>query len=41
MFCLFKILLNDAFLKGTIEINEFRFALPLDVFQLLVHTPCL
>ena len=39
MFCLFKILLNDAFLKGTIEINEFRFAF--DVFQLVVHTPCL
>ena len=28
-------------LKGTVEINEFSFALPLDVFQLVVHTPCL
>ena len=35
---LIKILLNDAFLKGTAEINEFSFAFPLDVFQLVVHT---
>ena len=40
-FCLFKILLNDALLKGTVEINEFRFAFLLDVFQLVVHTRCL
>ena len=39
VFCLFKILLNDAFLKGTVEINEFRFAFPLDAFQLVAHTP--
>ena len=38
MSCLFKILLNDAFLKGTVEFNEFRFAFPLDVFQLVTHT---
>ena len=31
---LIKILLNDAFPKGTAEINEFRFAFSLDVFQL-------
>ena len=36
---LIKILLNDAFLKGTAEINEFRFAFPFDVFQLATHTP--
>ena len=40
VFCLFKILLNDAFLKGTVEINEFRLAFPLNVFQLVVHKPC-
>ena len=36
---LIKILLNDAFLKGTAEINEFSFAFPLDAFQLVAHTP--
>ena len=35
---LIKILLNDAFLKGTADINEFRFAFSLDVFQLVAHT---
>ena len=35
---LIKILLNDAFLKGTTDINEFRFAFSLDVFQLVAHT---
>ena len=37
---LIKILLNDAFLKGTAETNEFRFAFSLDIFQLVAHTPC-
>ena len=37
---LIKILLNDAFLKGEAEINEFRFAFSVDVFQLVAHTPC-
>ena len=34
---LFKIPLNDAFLKGTVEIKDFRFistSFPLEVFQL-------
>ena len=35
---LIKILLNDAFLKGTADINEFRFAFSLDVFQLVAYT---
>ena len=35
---LIKILVNDAFLKETVDINEFRFAFSLDVFQLVAHT---
>ena len=37
---MFKILFNDAVLKGTVEINEFRFAFPLDVFQLVANFNC-
>ena len=38
-FCLFKIPLNDAFLKGTVEIKEFRFycKLPLAIHFHLKH----
>ena len=34
-----KILLNDAFAKGTVEINDLRFPFPLEVFQLFFRFP--
>ena len=42
-FCLFKIPLNDAFLKGTVEIKEFRFycKLPLAIHLHLKYFNCI
>ena len=42
-FCLFKIPLNDAFLKGTVEIKGFRFycKLPLAIHFHLKHFNCI
>jgi len=42
-YCLFKIPLNGTFLKGTVEINEFRFycKLPLAIYFHLKYFNCI